>query len=348
MFPEAVLQRNPRLDFGLHLEAEESFPELLAQLGNPARVRGLFLRRDGAIAYTGDRPFPDFPALPLPRRDFLDLAPYLRIPFSMGLQTKRGCPLRCAYCNYPHLNGATYRVREPARVVDEMEHLHSRFGIREFAFTDSVLNLPPGHSEAIFREILRRNLRVSWNAYLHLRGISRDYVSLAVQAGCASMLFSPDGISQPALDGLRKDVRAADVAAVVRMFRRERTFGSLHAGFCHFINPPGETPAGLLKSLWFYARVPLSRLRRGTARMRAYAGWIRLEPHTHVYRVALAEGVRLPLRHGAGGGRAGEPAGRTPGPRRRYSRSQARSFPRKSEELHLSADGGRPQPHRHL
>jgi anaerobic magnesium-protoporphyrin IX monomethyl ester cyclase len=290
MFAKRIMAQNPAIDFGVCLEAEESFPMLLEHLSNPGRVRGVFYRRDGAAVFSGDGPPPDFAALPAPRRDFLDLAPYRRIPFSMGIQTKRGCPLRCAYCNYPHLNGAAYRLRDPAQIVDELENLAGQHGFREVSFTDSVLNLPNGHSEAIFQEILRRNLRVSWNAYMHLRGVDKEYAHLALRAGCVSMLFSPDGISQPALDGLCKDLSASDVQRLAGLFGRELEFGPLHVGFCYFISPPGETLIGLLKALWFYVCIHLSRLRRGTARMRAYVGWIRLEPDTMVRRIAIAEG----------------------------------------------------------
>lgn len=289
MFPEDILRRNPQIDFGIHLEAEDSFPELLNHLSSPSLVKGIFLRREGQIVYTGDRPFPDFAALPFPRRDFLDLAPYVSIPFSMGVQTKRGCPMRCAYCNYPHLNGAAYRLRKPDHVVDEIQQLGETFGIKDFTFTDSVFNQPAGHSEAILNEVIRRKLQLSWSAYMHPRGITRDYVRLAMQAGCSSMLFSPDGISRAALNGLQKDVTEKQIADVFALFSHEREFARLHVGFCFFINPPGETFTGLMKALGFFIQTGLSRLRRGTARMRAYVSWIRLEPHTSVYTRAVAE-----------------------------------------------------------
>lgn len=294
MFARPILERNPAIDFGLYLEAEESFPELLEHLGSADQVRGLFFRRQGDVVYSGDRPLPRFEQQPFPARGLVDLQPYRTVPFSMGVQTKRGCPLRCAYCNYPQLNGAVYRVRSAQSVGDEVEHLVRECGFREFAFTDSVLNLPAGHAEAIFRELSARRLPVQWSAYMHLRGVDRDTVRLALDAGCSSLLFSPDGISQAALDGLQKDLRATDLHALVRLLTRTPEFARLHVGFAYFLNPPGETWGGLLQSLAFFVRTLASRLRRHSARVRPYVGWIRLEPGTRVYERALAEGTVSP------------------------------------------------------
>jgi anaerobic magnesium-protoporphyrin IX monomethyl ester cyclase len=293
MFAQEIMERNPSISYGAYLEAEESFPELLANLDDPGSVKGIFIRADGNVIFTGDRPLPDFANLPHPRRDFVNMEPYLRVPQSFGLQTKRGCPLRCAYCNYPHLNGTTHRLRSAKSVVDELEYLVNECGVMDITFADSVLNVPTKHAESIFTEIIQRGIPISWGCYMHMKGITPDFVRLAMQAGCKAMLFSPDGISQAALDGLEKGLSEQEVAGVFDMFRSKPEFGSLHIGFCYFICPPGETFSGLLKALSFYSRVHLSRLKRTGARMRAYVGWIRLEPHTKVHETAIREGTIL-------------------------------------------------------
>ncbi len=293
MFAWQIMERNPGIDFGLYLEAEESFPELLENLNRPEEVKGVFYRQDGQVVFSGDRPPPDFAAMSYPKRDFIDLAPYLQVPQSMGVQTKRGCPLQCAYCNYPHLNGRTHRLRSAQSIADELEYLVKEFGVKDITFADSVLNVPPAHGQAIFEEIIRRRIPISWGAYMHMKGISPEFVRLAQRAGCKAMLFSPDGVSQASLDGLQKELTEQEIQNVFRLFRSHREFAGIHVGFCYFLCPPGETLPGLLKALGFYLRVHLSRFRRGTARMRAYVGWIRLEPHTGVYERAIDECTAL-------------------------------------------------------
>jgi len=291
MFPEKIMRRNSRVDFGVHLEAEESFPELLDNLGRPGDVKGLYHRKDAEVVYTGVRPFPDFATLPYPRRDFLDLRPYREVPFSMGVQTKRGCPLKCAYCNYPDLNGKNFRLRAVADICDELAYLVNDCDVRDVSFADSILNMPPSHTMALCREIRSRKIDVRWEAYMLLsKRVDHEFAELAMQAGCKSMLFSPDGISQPTLDKLRKGTTEQDLTDVFDLFRKNADLAPLRVGFCYFLNPPGETIRGLVKAVAFFLRVALSRLEKGS-RMRAYVNWIRIEPATRSYEIAVEEGV---------------------------------------------------------
>jgi radical SAM superfamily enzyme YgiQ (UPF0313 family) len=136
MFAEKIMERNPSIDFGIYLEGEESFPELLDNLGKPGSVRGIYIRTEKKVLFTGFRPLPDFKKLPIPKRDFFNITPYLNHIESLGIQTRRGCPLKCTYCNYPQLNGNVLRIRETKDVCDEIEYLVRQYHIKQFMFAD--------------------------------------------------------------------------------------------------------------------------------------------------------------------------------------------------------------------
>ena len=116
IYPESVMKENPGIQDGVYLEAEESFPELVANFDCPDSVMGIYQRKEGAVSFTGNRKLPDFGRLPIPRRDFLDVEPYLSNIGSLGIQTKRGCPCKCIYCTYPRLNGYQIRIMHPGAV----------------------------------------------------------------------------------------------------------------------------------------------------------------------------------------------------------------------------------------
>ncbi len=99
-------------------DGERVLPPVLADL-----LGGTFdLGFDG-----GDLDSYPYPALELAGR--LDAVPIL---------TSRGCPFRCTYCASALLNHG-FRVRNPVRVVDEIEHWHRRHGVVDFAFYDDAL-----------------------------------------------------------------------------------------------------------------------------------------------------------------------------------------------------------------
>jgi len=283
IFAREIMDRIPDIDLGVYLEAEETFPELLEKLDRPQEVKGLYYRREGEVLFTGVRPLPDFENLPMPRKDFVDMKRYQNPLFNVGIQTKRGCPLRCAYCSYPFLNGNNVRLRSPVKVVDEIEYHVKVFGVREFMFTDGVFNVPEKHAEEICNEIIRRGLDVNWTAWCEIKRFSEEFLTLAKKAGCRALPFSPDAASDEALYSLGKDIASDDIEKVVRLMVKHK---GVKASFGFFCTPPGQTIRGFFRTIYMYLKINILLVSRGGATM----GWIRIEPHTLMEQQAINEG----------------------------------------------------------
>jgi len=287
MFSEQYMTQNRAIDYGIYLEGEESFPELLGSLDHPEIVRGIYYRRQGKVIYTGARPLPEFSNQPFPLRHFVNMNPYRKQRPGIGIQTKRGCPFKCTYCNYPALNGKSWRLRSPSAICDEIEYLIKEFGITKISFTDSILNSPTNHAELIFHEMIKREIKIEWTAYMSLRKLKKEFVALAKKAGCSTMIFSPDGFSQSTLDKLEKHLDEQDIKDAVHLFTTEKEFHALIVGFCFFVTPPGETLWGFIRTIFFIIKTKILL----PEKMFLYLNWIRIEPETGVHRVALAEGA---------------------------------------------------------
>jgi radical SAM superfamily enzyme YgiQ (UPF0313 family) len=89
-------------------EAEELAGELAADMRS-GRVRPL---------YEAPR-FPDLALTPPPRWDLLDLRPYA----TMSVQSCRGCPYDCEFCDVVALNGRKPRYKSAAQFIAELETL---------------------------------------------------------------------------------------------------------------------------------------------------------------------------------------------------------------------------------
>ena len=291
MYPEIIMHHNSLIDYGVVLEAEDIIVDLLENLDNPSQVKGIYYRKTNKIIFTGNALLPDFPSLPFPRRDLIDGAPYKALTYSHGIQTKRGCNLRCSYCNYPYLNGSKLRLRSASHICDEIESLIKDSKVNTFTFVDSVLNVPKGHAEDIMMEIIQRNLNIEWTAYMHIKGITEEFVDLALKSGCRHMLFSPDGISKEAIKGLQKNITFDEVTDIIKLFTRVKRFRQIGIAFSFFINPPGETFGGLVKTVWFYFYLNIYLYFKSRGKIQGWINWIRLEPHTKVYDDAIKEGT---------------------------------------------------------
>ena len=284
IFALQIMKRIREFDIGVFLEAEETMPELLENIENPEKVTGLYYRKNGNVYFTGKRKFPDFDSLPMPDRSIIDLKPYLGPYNNIGIQTRRGCSLQCLYCNYPFLGGSVFRVRSPKKVVDEIEDLVNNYNINNFMFADTVFNRPKKNAQEICQEIINRKLDVEWNAYFDLMDLDEPFIKLAHKAGCKQFIFSPDAITESGLKHLKKHFSIDDFN---RVFQIVNNMKGIRLDFSFFCNFPGQTLMGYLKTIYFYIKGNILLIGRGKINI----NWIRIEPHTEVYKLALDEGV---------------------------------------------------------
>ncbi|MCK4830142.1 radical SAM protein, partial [bacterium] len=227
----------------------------------------------------------DFGTLAMSDRDIVELGPYSGRPYNnIGIETKRGCCLKCAYCSYPFLNGDRLRLRSPEKVVDEIEKLVKNFGIGNFMFVDSVFNIPLGHARAICHEIINRGLDVDWNACYDIKNIDEEFMLLAQEAGCRHFSFSPDAITDKGLNCLNKDFTVKDIYRSLGIARKMR---GVSFGYGFFCNLPGQDLMGYLKTIVFFLKANLLLMGKGGVNL----NWIRVEANTRVHQIAIERGV---------------------------------------------------------
>ncbi len=284
IFPERLMELCKEIDFGVHLEAEESFPELLENLNDPAGVKGVFIRDNEGVIYTGDRNHVDVAALPIVDRSFIDINKYRLKPFDIGIETKRGCMLNCAYCCYPHLNGKGVRLRTPGQVVDEIEELIEKYTLKNFTFIDSVFDVPKNHCVAIVNEIISRKIKIDWSAWFSGREFDEDLFFLFVKAGCKDFSFSPDAYTTKALKGLNKYIRHKDIIRIYNIFKKHAVETDTKVSFNFFINSPEIGLVDFFRTLFFCVK---AKIVLGDRLSGIGTDYIRIMPFTLLYNTAL-------------------------------------------------------------
>jgi len=105
--PEFLLARADHVLVG---EAEEAFAAIADALGD-GTARSLYKIADK----------PDMSVSPIPRFDLLHLDKYT----SMSVQFSRGCPFQCEFCDIITIYGRRPRSKPPAKLIAELDVLHS-------------------------------------------------------------------------------------------------------------------------------------------------------------------------------------------------------------------------------
>ncbi len=287
LFPKQIMEQNLQADLGVYLEADTTFPQLLDQLSDPGSVPGVYYRENGCVMFSGAAALPDIPSRMLPRYDLLDPKPY-EGSGGVGIQTKRGCPMKCVYCTYPHLNGTCFRSRDVDDVIAEITTLHNDFGVTEFTFVDGVFNLPKSRAVEIIDRIAALEFKITWRAWFTEKGFDQLFAERCRDTGCPEFSFSPDGFSPETLKALGKNISVADIE---RIYQIARDTDNIRVAFNFFWNPPDQTLGSFVKMLIFALKCKLTLGRKAGG---IIFGNMRIEPGTPLWHRAVDDSVISP------------------------------------------------------
>jgi radical SAM superfamily enzyme YgiQ (UPF0313 family) len=200
-------------------------------------------------------PYPDRDSLPI---DYIESLP-LDIPAVLSLdkfctmQTSRGCPYDCIYCDIPSLFNGKWRHRSAAHVLGEMQQLDDA-GYRSIFLTDDHFLLKRKRIAEICNGIIERGLEFRWGCEGRVDSVAVDQLPLMNKANCTSLAYGIEAGTQKILDRLNKNQTLEQIEYAVSEAKRngiERTHGFFLVG------SPGETEAEIMESFRFAARLEL-------------------------------------------------------------------------------------------
>ena len=208
-----VLGSSHAVDYIVIGEGENSFRELLAALeqgGDPGAVPGIAFRRGTEAVATAKRPLMEsIEGLPA-AWDLLDWKDYSYqvIPNSRlgSVSTSRGCDHGCIFCSQQQFWEKSWRARDPGRVVDELEHLHTTYRVDVVQITDEYPTRDPGRWEAFLDLLISRGLPVSLIMETRPSDLvrDRDIIWKYKKAGIIHVSIGVEAREQERLDAMGK------------------------------------------------------------------------------------------------------------------------------------------------
>jgi anaerobic magnesium-protoporphyrin IX monomethyl ester cyclase len=258
--PADVFEKIPAIDFIVRGEPEVTTVELIERLvaGKPTDdLAGISFVRDGACIDNPDAPFvDDLDELPLPAYHLLpmDRYRYRGEATDPGQEderfaimiTSRGCPYQCSYCSLTML-GHRYRARSIDKVLEEVDLLAGKYGVRKIIFHDQVLTLKQPRVKALCEGIIALGHDIEWYCQGVVNRFPTDLLGLMKQAGCRQINFGLESGVEEVSGRMRKN----SVADFVEIYEEGQKVG---VGIVpnHMVGLPGETPELARKSNEFY------------------------------------------------------------------------------------------------
>ncbi len=151
-------------------------------------------------------PFPDRESLEL---DFVESMP-LDVPAVLSMerfttmQTSRGCPWPCVFCDIPIFNEGKWRARSAQHVVDELKYLEE-CGYGSVYFVDDHFLLQPKRIEAICQGVTDAKLSIQWGIEGRVDSVAQHLFPAMAKAHCRTVMFGIESGSQKILDRLKKE-----------------------------------------------------------------------------------------------------------------------------------------------
>lgn len=274
---DLVKRQCPEVDFVCRGDGEQLILDLVERLDDPSEVAGVTWAKDGQVVTNPSRmldrhldqwPFPDRESLAL---DFVESMP-LDVPAVLSLerfttmQTSRGCPWPCVFCDIPIFNEGKWRSRSPAHVVAEFKHLQE-LGYGSVYFVDDHFLLQPKRIEAICQGIVDNGVTIQWGCEGRVDSTAQHLFPAMAKAHCRTLMFGVESGSQAVLDRLKKEQTLAEVENAVDN-AKDAGIEIVHGFFV--VGSPGETVEDMRSTFDFAARLRLDTF--GFNRLCVYRG----------------------------------------------------------------------------
>jgi radical SAM superfamily enzyme YgiQ (UPF0313 family) len=141
--------------------------------------------------------FHSLQALPTPRFDMMPLHKY-KIPF-MPVQTSRGCPFACTFCEVSLVYGQRYRLRPVDEVIAEIKEAK----LTRVHFADDNFAAKKERTMELMEKLIP--LKLDWTCLLTLKDAAdEDLLDLAKRSGCGHINIGLESIQPSSLKQMRK------------------------------------------------------------------------------------------------------------------------------------------------
>jgi radical SAM superfamily enzyme YgiQ (UPF0313 family) len=156
--------------------------------------------------------------------------------------SNRGCRAQCTFCSVRNFNGKTVRQRSVDSVLDELDMLHSEYGIGHITWLDDDLLKDHARAISLFNGIVKRGLDITWDATNGVIAASctDEVVHAMAGSGCIALNIGMESGNPEILKQIHKPGTVKNFLSAAEVLRK---YPQIHARVFLMIGFPGETLA---------------------------------------------------------------------------------------------------------
>lgn len=206
ILPESVLS-DTNVDLVVIGEGEETMLEIATRYEKRQKLTTVpgtaYRKKKGDVFRNPPRPhINNLDSLPPPARHLLSMDLYLnatkdishsfayRYP-STPVITSRGCPGNCIYCAVPGIWGRTWRPYSAKRIVEEIQFLNKRYGVKEIQFLDDNISVDKQRLKDICDMLIKKKIDIKWTTPngIAIWTLDKPLLQKMKKSGCYRLTF---------------------------------------------------------------------------------------------------------------------------------------------------------------
>ncbi|WCL49171.1 B12-binding domain-containing radical SAM protein [Leptospira sp. GIMC2001] len=169
-------------------------------------------------------------------------------------ESVRGCPYRCAFCNYPFLFDDTkFRMKSAEKIFEDWKYYINELNIEFIVCLDSLFTMPKQRLVKLCNLIIGENLKIKWTCYARADDLCDETVVLLLkEAGCIQVQIGIESGDPTILKNMNKKLGIEKNHLALSLCRKHglTTVASIIVGF------PGENKDTIYNTLNFLKKSP--------------------------------------------------------------------------------------------
>ncbi|MFX1364617.1 MAG: B12-binding domain-containing radical SAM protein [Promethearchaeota archaeon] len=218
-FEYAEILKYPFVDIIVRGEGEVTFREIIENR-DLENIKGISYKNNGKLFNNPDRPlFKDLDKLPFSARNLRHKKSYFQA-FQMPIdviETSRGCPHRCIFCNIHLFYRGTYRTKSPERVIKELKIIANKNQHKNVFIVDDNFTANIKRVEKICDRIIEEGIQLDFICQSRIDVIKNNpqIIKKMSKAGFWLFFLGIESFSQHSLNNIQKQVQFRDILEAI-------------------------------------------------------------------------------------------------------------------------------------
>ena len=250
-FPESSLNETS-LDIAVMGEGDFTILEIVNKT-KLSKIKGIAYKNKKIFINPRREPIKNLDTLPFPAFHLFEINKYEVSPVISKknpvarLESSRGCPYNCTYCN-KSIFGRAFRVKSPEKIVEEFIKA-KQLGFKEIHIIDDGFTTNIERAKKICDLLIKEKVNLGWHT---ANGIRVDRVDLELlkkmkQAGCWGVYFGIESGNQEILNRIKKGITLEQVRNAVKWAKEAK----LEVAGYFMIGLPDETEKTMQETIDF-------------------------------------------------------------------------------------------------